>query len=50
MRGVIWTDVLQASIMVAGIVVVIIIGTVDVGGVGKVFEAAKEGGRLNFFK
>jgi len=49
MRGVVWTDVLQASIMVTGLVVVIIIGTVDVGGVGNVFEAAKEGGRLNFF-
>lgn len=45
-----WTDTLQFSAMIVAIVIVMILGTNDVGGVGNVFEAAEEGKRLIWFK
>lgn len=36
--------------MIVAIVIVMILGTNDVGGVGNVFEAAEEGKRLIWFK
>ena len=46
-RAVIWTDVFQSTVMLAGIMAVLIKCTIDTGGSGKVFELAKS--RLNFF-
>ncbi|XP_061392470.1 sodium-coupled monocarboxylate transporter 2 [Musca vetustissima] len=48
-KAVVWTDVVQAGIMVTSVVLVGILGTIKVGGLGKVFELAEEGGRLDFY-
>ena len=46
-RAVIWTDVFQSIVMLAGIMAVLIKCSMDTGGSGKVLELAKT--RLNFF-
>lgn len=45
-----WTDTLQFSAMILAVVIVMVLGTNDAGGVAKVFEIADEGGRLIWFK
>ncbi len=50
MRGVVWTDVLQAFIMLLGVLVVIGAGTREVGGVAEVFDRASKGQRLVLFE
>ncbi|XP_065070595.1 sodium-coupled monocarboxylate transporter 1-like [Rhopilema esculentum] len=49
MRAVVWTDVFQAFVMILGLVVIIAIGTNDVGGIGKVIDLADKGERLTLF-
>ncbi|KAI0207882.1 Sodium-dependent multivitamin transporter [Lamellibrachia satsuma] len=46
MRAVIWTDVFQCAVMFGGLLTVIVKGCVNVGGFGKVFHLANEGGRI----
>ncbi|KAK3782992.1 hypothetical protein RRG08_058051 [Elysia crispata] len=48
-RAVIWTDVFQGLVMLAGIFAILIQGTVEVGSPKKVWDVANAGGRLNFF-
>lgn len=45
-----WTDTLQFSAMVLAIIVVMVLGTNEVGGVVNVFKVAEEGGRLILFE
>ena len=45
MKAVIWTDVLQSTIMLAGLIVVIIFGGLRVGGIGNVIKLADRGNR-----
>ncbi|XP_056130091.1 sodium-coupled monocarboxylate transporter 1 [Lampris incognitus] len=49
LKAVIWTDVLQMVIMLAGFVAVIVRGAVIAGGLGKIWEDSREGGRLDAF-
>lgn len=49
LKAVIWTDVMQMVVMLAGFVAVIARGAVLQGGLTKIFEDAGEGGRLNAF-
>uniref|UniRef100_A0A672ZHE3 Solute carrier family 5 member 8, like n=1 Tax=Sphaeramia orbicularis TaxID=375764 RepID=A0A672ZHE3_9TELE len=49
LKAVIWTDVLQMVIMLAGFVAVIARGAVLQGGLGKIWEDARNGGRLEAF-
>ncbi|XP_046559482.1 sodium-coupled monocarboxylate transporter 1-like isoform X2 [Haliotis rubra] len=49
LKAVIWTDVFQAVVMFAGMLAVIIKGTIDAGGIKAVWTTAAKGGRLNFF-
>ena len=49
MKAVIWTDVFQAGVMVLGLIVVLIVGTMEVNGFGTVFDLAKKGDRLKVF-
>ncbi|XP_077582887.1 sodium-coupled monocarboxylate transporter 1 [Stigmatopora nigra] len=49
LKAVIWTDVLQMVIMLAGFVAVIARGAVLQGGLSKIWEDAEEGGRLEAF-
>ncbi|XP_061093739.1 sodium/iodide cotransporter [Conger conger] len=48
MKAVIWTDVFQIIVMLAGFITIFIHGTVLVGGPAKVLEIANNGSRLNF--
>uniref|UniRef100_A0A914UKK3 Sodium-coupled monocarboxylate transporter 1 n=1 Tax=Plectus sambesii TaxID=2011161 RepID=A0A914UKK3_9BILA len=46
LKAVVWTDAFQALIMYAGFIAIVLQGTIQVGGVGKVWAIASEGGRL----
>lgn len=46
LKAVVWTDVVQLVMMFGAIALVIIKGTMDVGGVGFVWEKASESGRI----
>ncbi|XP_012878541.1 PREDICTED: sodium-coupled monocarboxylate transporter 1 isoform X2 [Dipodomys ordii] len=50
LKAVVWTDVFQVGIMVAGFASVIIQATVTQGGISKIIDDAYNGGRLNFWK
>lgn len=50
LKAVIWTDVLQMVIMLAGFVAVIARGAILQGGLGKIWEDARQGGRLEAFE
>ncbi|XP_047135309.2 sodium-coupled monocarboxylate transporter 1 isoform X1 [Hydra vulgaris] len=49
MKAVIWTDVFQAGIMVAGLVVVMIIGLIEIGGFSNLIRIATNGERIKLF-
>ncbi|XP_050399603.1 sodium-coupled monocarboxylate transporter 1 [Patella vulgata] len=49
LRAVIWTDFFQVLVVISGLLALVIKGTMDVGGLGTVWEKAREGGRLNMF-
>ena len=48
LKGVIWVDAIQMLIIIAGVLAIIIKGTLDVGGIGKVMQIARDGNRLEF--
>ena len=50
MKGVIWTDVFQTFIICVGLIVVVVIGSSEVGGIQNVFEIAERGGRMNILE
>ena len=45
-----WTDTLQLIIMVAGIMIVLIFGTIKEGGISKVLEVNRLSGRLDLLE
>ena len=47
MKAVIYTDTLQSGIMLAGLLAVVIKGTIEISGLEKVFSIAKQDGRMN---
>ncbi|XP_013106008.2 sodium-coupled monocarboxylate transporter 1 isoform X5 [Stomoxys calcitrans] len=47
-RGVVWTDVIQSFVMFGSIILLIIKGTIDIGGFGVLWQRNWEGGRLKF--
>jgi len=49
MRGVVWTDVLQATIMILGLLVVIGKGSSEVGGILNALVLARDGKRMTLF-
>eukprot|EP00112_Aurelia_sp_Birch-Aquarium-sp1_P003761 Seg1422.13 transcript_id=Seg1422.13/GoldUCD/mRNA.D3Y31 product="Sodium-coupled monocarboxylate transporter 2" protein_id=Seg1422.13/GoldUCD/D3Y31 len=49
MRGVVWTDVFQACIMMLGLIVVIVVGSNEVGGIINVLYIAQKGNRTTLF-
>ena len=50
MKAVMWTDVFQISIMFAGMIAVVVRGTIVVGGWDKVWEAMERNERVEFWK
>lgn len=49
MKAVIWTDLFQAMVMLVTVVMIVVKGVHDVGGVASFWEINKQGGRLNLF-
>ncbi|KAJ8006734.1 hypothetical protein DPEC_G00110280 [Dallia pectoralis] len=49
LKAVVWTDVFQVGIMVAGFLSVIVRAVVLQGGVANILQHAEQGGRLNFW-
>lgn len=47
LKAVIWTDVFQTLVMFLGQLVVIIVGSAKVGGLGHVWEVASQHGRIS---
>lgn len=47
-KAVVWTDVVQGSVMLISVVLVAILGTSNTGGITNVLENAAEGGRFDF--
>lgn len=47
-KAVIWTDVFQAAIMTLAVICVMVIGTIDAGGLNNVIESSRLGERLDF--
>lgn len=50
MKAVVWTDFFQGLMMYASILVIVIKGTIDLGGFDVVWERAVEGGRIEFLR
>ena len=48
MKAIIWTDALQVSVMILGMIVVAVVGTYKVGGLAMVFEVSEKGKHLDF--
>ncbi|XP_014778892.1 sodium-coupled monocarboxylate transporter 2 isoform X1 [Octopus bimaculoides] len=48
LKAVVWSDVFQALIMLAGLLAIVIKGTVIVGGIQHVWEVNKQWGRIHF--
>lgn len=46
-KAVVWTDVVQGSIMLLSVVLVGVLGIIQSGGLGSVIENASQGGRLS---
>ncbi|CAL1536058.1 unnamed protein product [Lymnaea stagnalis] len=49
MKAVIWTDVFQSGVMLAGILAIVIQGVIKVGGLSRVWEINEQWGRIKFF-
>lgn len=49
-KAVLWTDVFQSVLMFSAMMVIIIKGCYDVGGIEEVWRRADHGGRIEFFK
>lgn len=50
LRAVVWTDVFQSVIILAGLVIIAVGGVVEVGSLREVWDINKEHGRINFFE
>lgn len=50
MKAVMWTDVVQIFLMFAGLIGVIIKGSVDHGGFQEIWNLMYDGDRIEFFK
>ena len=50
LKAVVWTDVFQSAVMVGGLITVAVIGSVEVGGLSKVWEINQRFNRTTFFE
>ena len=46
----VWSDTFQTFVVIAGLIAVTVRGSIDVGGIGKVWEIADKGGRIFFIE
>ncbi|XP_068084240.1 sodium-coupled monocarboxylate transporter 2 [Anabrus simplex] len=49
LKAVVWTDTLQTILMFAGVIIVMVLGTINVGGIDVVIERSRDSERLEFF-
>lgn len=49
-KAVVWTDVIQAAIMLFSSLLICVVGVMAVGGIGAVWKIAADGDRLELFK
>ncbi|PNF32535.1 Sodium-coupled monocarboxylate transporter 2 [Cryptotermes secundus] len=49
-KAVVWTDFLQGFVMVVASLVVIVLGVIEVGGMGTVWDRSVNGGRIRIFE
>ncbi|XP_046581743.1 sodium-coupled monocarboxylate transporter 1-like [Haliotis rubra] len=49
MKAVVWTDMFQSVVMFAGLLAIVIQGSIVVGGIGEVWRINEEWGRITFF-
>jgi sodium-coupled monocarboxylate transporter 8/12 len=50
MKAVLVTDLLQGLLMLVAVFAVVVDGVIYAGGFGNVWEKARQGGRIDFFK
>jgi len=50
LRAVVWTDTFQTFVVMAGLIAVTVQGSMDVGGLDKVWNIAYNGGRISFLE
>ena len=50
MKAVLWTDVFQIGMMFAGLIAVLIRGSMDFGGFSNIWDIVDKGQRIEFFK
>ena len=50
MKAVLWTDVFQICMMFAGLIAVLIRGSMDFDGFSNIWKIVDEGERIEFFK
>ena len=50
LKAVMWADVFQAFVMLAALLIVIIKGSVDLGGLGVIWNRSDMAHRIEFFK
>ncbi|XP_045135914.1 sodium-coupled monocarboxylate transporter 1-like [Portunus trituberculatus] len=48
-RAVVYTDILQVFVMMGGVVTILVTAVVEVGGMGRVFDIAREHGRIELW-
>nr|CDS30856.1 sodium coupled monocarboxylate transporter 1 [Hymenolepis microstoma] len=49
LKAVVWTDLLQTIVMIIGLVLIMVFGCQDVGGIERIWDLARKGQRLNTF-
>ena len=50
LKAAVWTDALQVFFMFGGVLLIIILGTIEVGGIEEVWDRASSHGRGEVFK
>lgn len=50
LKAVVWTDTIQFSVTVGGLLTILVLGVLSVGSIEEVWRISGEGGRLIFFK
>ena len=50
LRAVVWTDTFQTFIVIAGLIAITVRGSLDLGGLDKVWQIADQGGRIFFIE
>ncbi|XP_060833760.1 sodium-coupled monocarboxylate transporter 1-like [Rhopalosiphum padi] len=50
LKAVVWTDAIQSIFTAVSIIIVIILGVIQIGGIGNMIRANQEGDRIEFFK